>query len=149
MQDTPAKLNIIELGKAPGEAFRITPQDLPVPGDAAADFPVGMKVSKKHDIVYIATKLGYVYLFDLYSGNVIFRHRVSAAPVFATALHEATGGLICITAKAGEVLLITVNERNLVPYINDTLHNRPLAMTLAGRLGIESAAGMYQVRGVE
>ena len=43
-QDTGAKLNIIELGKPPGEAFRITPQDLPQPADGAADFPVGMKV---------------------------------------------------------------------------------------------------------
>jgi hypothetical protein len=104
------------------------------------------QVSKKHDVVYIATKLGYVYLFDLFTGNVIFRHRVSAAPVFSVALHEATGGLICLTAKAGEVLLITVNERNLVPYVSDTLHNRPLAMALASRLGIEGAGGMYAVR---
>ncbi len=103
------------------------------------------QVSKKHDVVYIATKLGYVYLFDLFTGNVIFRHRVSAAPVFSVALHEATGGLICLTAKAGEVLRITVNERNLVPYVSDTLHNRPLAMALASRLGIEGAGGMYAV----
>ncbi len=42
-QDTPGKLNIVELGKGPWEAFRVTPQDLPQPADGAADFPVGMK----------------------------------------------------------------------------------------------------------
>jgi len=138
------KLNIIEVGKSsPGAPFRLAPVDLPLAPDAAADFPVAMKVSKKHDIVYIVTKLAYVYLFDVQSGSVIFRHRISAAPVFAAVLHEATGGLLCITAKAGEVLLVTINEGTIVPYISEQLRNRPLAMAIAGRLGLEGASGMY------
>ena len=47
LQDQPAKLNIIEVGKdktAPGGVFRLAPVDLPVAADAAADFPVAMKV---------------------------------------------------------------------------------------------------------
>jgi clathrin heavy chain len=101
-------------------------------------------VSKKHDILYIATKMGYVYLYDVHTGNVIFRHRVSASPVFVTVLHEATGGLMCVTAKTGEVILVTINPNNLVHYVADTLHNRALAMTLAGRLGVDGASSMYQ-----
>lgn len=148
LQDQAApKLNIIEVGKdktAPGGVFRLpAPVDLPLAADAAADFPVAMKVSKKHDILYIVTKMAYVYLFDVHTGSVIFRHRISASPVFAAVSHEATGGLLCVTARAGEVLLVTINESTLVPYITDQLRNRPLAMQIAGRLGLEGASGMY------
>jgi len=44
------EVTIIEIGRAPGAAgtpFRPTPAPLPVPGDAAADFPVAVQTSKK------------------------------------------------------------------------------------------------------
>ena len=57
----PPKLMIIEVGKdrsAPGGVFRLAPTDLPVPADAAgSDFPVSMQASKKHDVLYILTKV--------------------------------------------------------------------------------------------
>lgn len=142
------KLNVIEVGKDPasgGEAFRITPQELPMPPDAVAanDFPVSMQVSKKHDIAYIVTKLGYVYLYDLHTGSVIFRHRIADHPVFITTIHVATNGLLAITAKSGQVILVTLNEGNLVPYITSTLRNNRLAMHLAHRLNLGGADELY------
>ena len=58
----------MQVGKdrsAPGGTFRLAPQDLPVPADATAggDFPVSIEASKKHDVLYILTKMGYAYLY--------------------------------------------------------------------------------------
>lgn len=140
------KLQVIEVGRDPaavGAPFRIAPVELPTPADAAGDFVVSVRVNKKNDIVYVFTKLGYVYLFDLHSGGVIFRHRISEAPVFATAVHEDSGGVLAVSVKAGQVFHVTLNEATAVPYIMSTLHNQRLALGLASRLGLPGAEEVY------
>lgn len=142
------RLFIMEVGRsagAEGGVFRLPPQDLPVPPEAAAgnDFPVSLKVSKKHDILYIFTKMGFVYLYDVHTGNVLFRHRITDQSVFVTALHEPTSGVLSVTAKTGQVMLCTLNEANLIPYIVATLRNNELAMSLAARLGLGGADELY------
>jgi clathrin heavy chain len=140
------KLMIIEVGKdrtAPGGVFRLAPTELPVPADAAADFPVCMQASKKHDVVYILTKMGYAYVFDIPSGGVIFRQKVADVPVFASAVHEATGGVLAVTVRTGQVVLLTLNTDNLVNYISNVLRNQALAMSVAARLGLGGADELY------
>lgn len=140
------KLMIIEVGKdrtAPGGVFRLAPAELPVPADAGADFPVSMQASKKHDVVYIMTKLGYAYVYDIPSGGVIFRHKVADTPIFASAPHEASGGVLAVTARTGQVLLLTLNTATLVGYVAGTLRNQALAMALASRLGLGGADELY------
>jgi clathrin heavy chain len=140
------KLMVIEVGKdrsAPGGVFRLAPQELPVPADAGADFAVTMQASKKHDVVYILTKLGYAYVYDVPSGGVIFRHKVSDMPIFTSVVHEASGGVLAVAARTGAVLLLTLNPATLVAYVTNTLRNQALAMSLAGRLGLGGADELY------
>jgi Clathrin-H-link/Clathrin, heavy-chain linker len=140
------KLMIIEVGKdrtAPGGVFRLAPQEMPVPADAGADFPVSMQASKKHDVVYVLTKMGYAYVFDVATGGVIFRHKVSDMPIFTSAYHEASGGVLAVAARTGAVQLISLNTANLIPYITNTLRNQALAMTIASRLGLSGADELY------
>jgi clathrin heavy chain len=142
------KLFVMELGRDPaqGPGFKIAPQDIPFPPDAAGDFPVSMQVSSKHDILFMMTKMGYLFLFDLHSGTCLFRKRVSPDPVFATCPHTATNGILGITAGKGAVLSVSLNERNLVPFVRDTLKKPELALELAGRLGLPGAEKLYVER---
>ena len=74
--DQPAKLFIMEGGRektAPGGVFRVSPQPIPVAPDAANDFPVTMNASKKHGMIYMISKMGYLYLFDIFTGKHIYR----------------------------------------------------------------------------
>ena len=141
-------LRVIEVGRADGGApHRLGPIALPLPaGDAGAatDFAVAVDVSKKHELVYVTTKLGYQYLFDLHSGGVIFRTRVSESPVFTTARHEASGGVIALTVGTGQVMLSTLNAEALVPYVRTTLRNQEMALKLASRLGLAGADDVYK-----
>ena len=100
--DQPAKLFIMEVGRdktAPGGVFRVTPQTIPVAPDAPNDFPVTMNVSKKHDVVYMISKMGFLYLFDVFSGKAIYRARITTDTVIAATEHTATGGVLGITRK--------------------------------------------------
>jgi clathrin heavy chain len=104
--DQPAKLFIMEVGRdktAPGGVFRVTPQTIPVAPDAPNDFPVTMNVSKKHDVVYMISKMGFLYLFDVFSGKPIYRARITTDTVFAATEHTASGGVIGITRR-GQVM---------------------------------------------
>ena len=141
------KLQIIELGTPAGQTpFRVEPRELPLPASeaAATDFPVAMVVSKQDDILYIFTKMGLCYLFDVHSGQVLFRHSVSDKPLFAAVYHEASGGVLAVTAQTGSIYLATLARTNLVPYVCNTLRNAALAMSLASRLKLGGADALYR-----
>lgn len=100
--DQPAKLFIMEVGRdksAPGGVFKVTPQNIPVAPDAPNDFPVTMNISRKHDVVYMISKMGFLYLFDVFSGKAIYRARITNDAVIAATEHTATGGVLGITRK--------------------------------------------------
>ena len=44
-----------------------------------------MQVSQKNSIVYLITKYGYVHLYDIESGTLIYQNRISADTIFVTA----------------------------------------------------------------
>lgn len=58
-----------------------------------------MQVDKKHDIVYVVTKFGFIQLYDLETGICLFIHRLSTDTVFTTAEWEVNDGLIGINRK--------------------------------------------------
>jgi clathrin heavy chain len=143
--DQPAKLFIMEVGRdktAPGGVFRVTPQPIPVAPDAPNDFPVTMNASRKHDVVYMISKMGFLYLFDIFTGKAIYRARITTDTVFVATEHSATGGVLGITRK-GQVLHVGLNEANLVPYIVGQLRDPELAIQIASRLNLPGADDLY------
>jgi hypothetical protein len=53
----------------------------------ATYFPVAMQVSKKHGIVYLVTKCGFIHLHDLESGACVSINRISGETIFVSAEH--------------------------------------------------------------
>ena len=147
--DSPAQIYIMEIGRdknAPGGVFRVAPQNIPVPADAGNDFPVAMCVSGKHDIIYMVSKMGYLYMFDVMSGKPLYRARITQHTVFAACENTATGGILGITTRQGQVLQVALNESNLVPYIINTLKDQDLALSLATRLNLSGADDIYTAK---
>jgi clathrin heavy chain len=58
-----------------------------------------MQTSSKHGVIYLVTKYGYIHLFDLESGALIYMNRISADTMFVTAPHEPTSGIIAVNRK--------------------------------------------------
>lgn len=144
--DQPARLLIMEVGRdkdAPGGVFRTQPQPIPVPPDTPADFPVTMQASSQHGILYMITKMGFLYLFDIHTGKPIYRARISTDTIFVACEHTATGGVLGITARKGQVLHVSLNEHTLIPYIVNTLRDNQLAIEMATRLNLGGADELY------
>lgn len=139
-----AKLHIIEVGQPPSgnQPFPKKAVDVFFPPEAGNDFPVAMQVSSKYDVIYLITKYGYIHMYDIESAICIFMNRISGETIFVTAPHEASGGIIGVNRK-GQVLSVSVDEENIIPYINGVLQNPELALRMAVRNNLSGAEDLF------
>ena len=142
--DSPTQLFVMEPGRpADKQPFRNAPAAIPFPADAPNDFPVSMQVSKKHDIAYMVTKMGYLYLFDIHSSTALFRSRITTDTIFATCPYNDNTGMLGITVRKGQVLRVAINDATIVQYIVTTLRNPALALAIASRANLSGADELY------
>ncbi|PRW61204.1 clathrin heavy chain [Chlorella sorokiniana] len=135
-----SKLHVIELGQ-PGQTSLKKSAELFFPPEFADDFPVSMQISDKYGLVYVVTKLGLLFVYDLETATAVYRTRISADPIFLAAPAPGLGGFSAVNRR-GQVLLGTVNEDALVPFVSQQLQNLDLAMALAKRGNLPGAEGL-------
>lgn len=137
-----SKIHVIELGAQQGRApFQKQQKDLFFPPDFQDDFPVSMLVSDKYGLIYVVTKLGLLFVYDLATATAIYRSRISPDPVFLAVDAPSNGGFYAINRR-GQVLLATVNEQTMVPFIAQQLQNLELALAVARRGNLPGAESL-------
>ncbi|VDN52328.1 unnamed protein product [Dracunculus medinensis] len=138
------KLHIIEVGTTTtqNKPFQKKQVDVYYPAEAASDFPVAMQASSKQGIVYLVTKYGYVHLYDIETAVCIYMNRISSETIFVTAEYTITEGIIGVNRK-GQVLSVSIDENNMIPYVTQTLQNPELALKLAIRCDLPGAEELF------
>jgi clathrin heavy chain len=76
-----------------------------------------MQISSKYGLIHVITKLGLLFVYDLETATAVYRNRISADPIFLTAESSRLGGFFAINRR-GQVLLATVNEATIVPFVS-------------------------------
>ncbi|CAL5424607.1 unnamed protein product [Camellia sinensis] len=138
-----SKLHVIELGAQPGKpAFSKKQADLFFPPDFVDDFPVAMQISHMYSLIYVITKLGLLFVYDLETAAAIYRNRISPDPIFLTTEASSIGGFYAINRR-GQVLLATVNEATIVSFVSGQLNNLELAVNLAKRGNLPGAENLH------
>ena len=66
------------------------------PPEFSDDFPVAMQISDKYGLVYVITKLGLLFVYDLETATAVYRNRISPDPIFLTANAPDVGGFYAI-----------------------------------------------------
>ncbi|KAL1226435.1 Clathrin heavy chain [Trichinella spiralis] len=119
-----AKLHIVEVGTASGKNATYTKKvvDLFFPAEGQHDFPIAMQGSEKHVCIYM--------------------NRISNETIFVTTEYQLTSGILGITTK-GQVLSVSIDEQNVIPYITNTLQNPDLAMRFAARCDLPGAEDLF------
>ncbi|KAJ3673822.1 hypothetical protein LUZ60_005814 [Juncus effusus] len=140
---TASKLHIMELTETGRIGAAKMEVDMFYPPDFENDFPVGLQVSQMYGLIYIVTKLGLLFVYDLETATALYRNRISQAPIFL-AIEAATSGGIYTINRNGQVSFTDVNEDALVSYIRDQLENRELAINIVKRANIRSRTDMVQ-----
>jgi clathrin heavy chain len=104
------RLHIMEIGTpAPNQnKFRINTEIAMAP-DAIGDFPVLMQVAPKFGLLFIITKLGYLFMYETSRAALIYRQRVTDQLIFVAVRNMTTDGMICIN-KVGQVFAINVED---------------------------------------
>ena len=59
-----------------------------------------MQISQKYGLVYVVTKLGLLFVYDLETATAVYRNRISPDPIFLTASSTETGGFYAINRWA-------------------------------------------------
>ncbi|KAF5454750.1 hypothetical protein F2P56_024394 [Juglans regia] len=104
-------------------------------------FPVAVQISHKYSFIYMITKFGLLFVYDLVTATVVYRNRISPDPIFFTAEASSVGGFYAINRR-GQVLLAIVNDQTIVSFVSGQLNNLELAVNLANRGNLP---GAYQL----
>ncbi|KAI6249667.1 putative clathrin heavy chain [Erysiphe necator] len=140
---TGAKLHIVEVDHQPtNPAFVKKAVDVYFPAEAVNDFPVAMQVSQRYSIIYLVTKYGFIHLYDLETGTCIFMNRISSETIFITVPDSESSGILGVNRK-GQVLAVSIDEHNVIPYLLGNPANSSLAVKLASRAGLPGADDLY------
>jgi clathrin heavy chain len=144
------KLHVMDVTAPRGEGlpppFKVA-QEVAMPPEAPNDFAVSLHLSEKHGVIFMITKAGYLFMFDVQTASMLIRTKVSQDTVFIATNNVATGGCIFVNRK-GAVMNVKVNEPAIVGYIMNSLpqlSNRvDIAFTLARRFGLPGADELFQ-----
>lgn len=142
---TAAKLHLVEIDHREGNpTFPKKALDLHFPPEAAADFPVSMQIGPKFDVAYVVTKFGFIQIFDLATGTLIFANRISSETVFVTTEWRTQAGIIGVNRR-GQVLSVAIDEQNIVPFLLQ--QNLPdLAVRMALNNDLPGADDLFATR---
>ena len=141
---TGAKLHVVEIDHQQGNPVFVKRNvDVYFPAEATNDFPVAMQVSQKYSIIYLVTKYGFIHLYDLETGQVIFMNRISSETIFTTCADSEAAGIVGINRK-GQVLSVSVDEANIINYLLTNPELTSLAIKLASRAGLPGADRLYE-----
>jgi clathrin heavy chain len=70
------------------------------PAEFADDFPVSLQISERFGLVYVVTKLGLLFVYDLETATAVYRNRISPDPIFLATASDSTGGILAINRYA-------------------------------------------------
>ncbi|KAA3482024.1 Clathrin heavy chain 1 [Gossypium australe] len=113
-----SKLHVIELGAQPGKSsFSKKQADLFFPPDFQDDFPVAMQISHKYALIYVITKLGLLFVYDLETATAVYRNRISPDPIFLTSEASAVGGFYAINRRAEFLQSVPVQAGQTAPLL--------------------------------
>ncbi|MFS7996492.1 putative protein kinase RLK-Pelle-LRR-V family [Helianthus anomalus] len=129
------------LSKSGKPSFTKKHADLFFPPDFADDFPVAMHISHKYSLIYVITKLGLLFVYDLETATVVYRNRISQDPIFLTSEASSVGGFYVVNRR-GQVLLATVNESTIAPFVSGQLNNMEFAVNIAKRGNLPGAENL-------
>eukprot|EP00933_Yihiella_yeosuensis_P029624 TRINITY_DN23254_c0_g2_i2.p1 TRINITY_DN23254_c0_g2~~TRINITY_DN23254_c0_g2_i2.p1 ORF type:complete len:1724 (+),score=416.69 TRINITY_DN23254_c0_g2_i2:72-5243(+) len=143
------KLHIMDIAKNRGEGaapYKIC-VDIAMPPEAPTDFAVGLHLSEKHGVVFMITKAGFLFMFDVATGAMLVRSRVSQDTIFLSQSSALSGGCLFVNKK-GAVMSAVVNDRAIINYVTNQLVQLPnrgdIAFTLARRFGLPGADDVFQ-----
>lgn len=142
--ETKSLVHITEIS-APPEGVQKFKKNTEIVYDPSApgDFPISMVVAEKYGLLYVVTKFGFIYLYEMSTCEQIYKTRISSQPIFVVAKNYTNDGLLALN-KNGVLYGGMVDESGLIPHLMQNCKHLPNCQQL-----IFSLAGRYSLPGVD
>ncbi|XP_063447772.1 uncharacterized protein LOC134727324 [Mytilus trossulus] len=113
-EDYGGKLHIQEVGQPCHGNQPFTTRIVDVDFTDKDDFPIAIEVNIKHRVAFLITQMGYVHLYMIETGRLIYTMSISDSTVFVTARHEK--GFLAVN-QVGWVMSVDIKEDKLKSYL--------------------------------
>ncbi|VDI27911.1 Hypothetical predicted protein [Mytilus galloprovincialis] len=113
-EDYGGKLHIQEVGQPCHGNQPFTTRIVDVDFTDKEDFPIAIEVNVRHRLAFLITQMGYVHLYMIETGRLIYTMRISDSTVFVTAPHEK--GFLAVN-QIGWVMSVDIKEDRLKSYL--------------------------------
>ena len=84
--------------------------------DVPSDFPVFMHVALKYGVLYIMSKFGHLFLYELTTGSLLFRQSISQDSVFIGTKNSINDGVLVIS-KSGSLISAAIDEKSYISHL--------------------------------
>ena len=107
------------------------------------DFPIALVVAERYGLLYIVTKMGFLYLYEISTCEQIFKARISNQPIFVVAKNYTNDGILALS-KTGSLYGGLIDENALLPHLMQNCKHLPNLQQL-----VFSLASRYSLPGVD
>ena len=142
--ETKSTVHVSEIS-APPEGFPKFKKNQEIQYDPSTpgDFPISLVVAERYGLLYVVTKMGFVYLYEISSCEQIFKARISNQPIFVVAKNYTNDGILAMS-KTGSLFGGLIDENALLPHLMQNCKHLPNIQQL-----VFSLASRYSLPGVD
>jgi len=138
--DSGQKLMILEVGARDSKA--VFKQQAAITMDPT-DFPVSMLPDDQHGSLFIITKQGLLFIYEIQSGKRLFGEKVSQFTMFTSVEHAKESGVVTVDQK-GRVAHLLIDRESAVEYITTAVGDHELAVDMARRYNLPGAKNIVK-----
>ena len=140
------KITVSEIGQLadPSRKFKIF-IEMAYPEGSEADFPVYMTIEEKLGLIFLVTKFGLLFVFEISEGALILRSRISENQILTGCQMLGSKGILAVS-KAGNIISLEVDDQPFVDFIKNSPHiknNLQVARKIALKAGLPGSEGFY------
>lgn len=140
------KITISEIGQLadPSKKFKIF-IEMAYAESSDNDFPVYMMIEEKLGLIFLLTKFGFLFVFEISEGALILRSKITDSQILTGCEILSSKGILAVT-KNGNIVSLEVDEQPFVEFIKNSPHiknNLQVAKKLGLRAGLPGSEGFY------
>lgn len=138
-------LTISELGAGAGPKKFKQVVEMTYPEGSEADFPISMSIEPTLGLLFLFTKMGLLFVFEISEGALLLRSKVSEAQLILGCPYVNARGCL-VLSKSGKIISIIADEQPLADFVRNAGHiknNQVIAKKLALRAGLPGSEGYY------
>lgn len=115
------------------------------PENSEHDFPVFMGIEEQLGVIFLLTKLGLLFVFEISEGAMILRSKITDTNILTGCMMSNSKGCLALT-KAGNIISIEVDEPAFIDFLKISPHiknNLAIAKKVAIKAGLPGSESFY------